>query len=95
MLGFTKRKVWGLVILFLITVAISLTKVWVSIEKVDLAYDLKKLQKEYAANLELKSKLLVEKNNLLSPYRLKRLAEEMGFSPPDANRVRKIDHEQE
>ena len=93
MLGFTKRKVWGLVILFLITIAISLTKVWVSIEKVDLAYDLKKLQKEYAANLELKSKLLVEKNNLLSPYRLKRLAEEMGFSPPDANRVRKIGHE--
>jgi cell division protein FtsL len=93
MLGLTKRKVLGLLVFFLITIFMSLIKVWVSIEKVDLAYDLKKLQKEYAANLELNSKLLVEKNNLLSPYRLKRLAEELGFSPPGADRVRRLDHE--
>ena len=95
MLDFTKVRICWLVVLFSITIVLSLTKVWVSIEKFDLAYDLKKLQKEYAVNMELKFKLLAEKNNLLSPSRLKKLAKDMDLFMPGADKVRKLQYAQE
>lgn len=73
-----------------VTFLLGLGKVWVNIERVDLAYRMQRLQNEYRENQELGTKLTIEKNNLLSPYRLKAMGEEMGLSVPADSRIRKI-----
>ncbi len=73
-----------------LTFLLGLTKVWVNIERVDLSYRMQNIQKEYRENRELRTKLTMEKNNLLSPYRLKEIGEQMGLSAPRDSQIRKI-----
>jgi hypothetical protein len=54
----------------------------------DLAYDLNKLEKELANRTSLASKLELERNNLISPYRLKRLATMYGLVPVGPGQMR-------
>ncbi len=82
---------WGwLGVLLTLTFLLCLAKVWVNIERVDLSYRMQRLQSEYSDNQELRTKLTIERNNLLSPYRLKEMGEEMGMSTPADSQIRKI-----
>ncbi len=73
-----------------LTFVVGLATVWVNIERVDLSYRMQRLQSEFRDNQELKIKLTIEKNNLLSPYRLRELGEQRGFFSPDDSQIRKI-----
>jgi hypothetical protein len=91
MSGKIKSKAWGwLAIILCLTFFLGLAKVWVNIERVDLSYRIQTLQNEYRDNQELRTKLYIEKNNLLSPYRLKELGEGMGMSSPAESQTRKL-----
>ena len=67
---------------------LGLSSVWLNIERMDLAYDLNKLEKELGARTSLASKLELERNNLISPYRLKRLATVYGLVPVGPGQMR-------
>jgi hypothetical protein len=67
---------------------LGLSSVWLNIERMDLAYDLNKLEKELAGRTSLASKLELERNNLISPYRLKRLATMYGLVPVGPGQMR-------
>jgi cell division protein FtsL len=70
------------------TLVLSLSSVWLNIERMDLAYDISKLEKELASSTTLASKLELERNNLISPYRLKRLAATYGLGPVGPGQMR-------
>lgn len=70
------------------TLLLALSSVWLNIERMDLAYDINKLEKELASRTALASKLELERNNLLSPYRLKRLAAMYGLEPVGPGQMR-------
>ncbi len=82
----------GWVAAFFCTIAgaliLGLSSVWLNIERMDLAYDLNKLEKELANRTALVSKLELERNNLISPYRLKRLASMYGLVPVGPGQMR-------
>ena len=67
---------------------LGLSSVWLNIERMDLAYDLNKLEKELGARTSLAAKLELERNNLISPYRLKRLASMYGLVPVGPGQMR-------
>jgi cell division protein FtsL len=67
---------------------LSLSSVWLNIERMDLAYDLSKMEKELGSRTALASKLELERNNLISPYRLKRLAATYGLGPVGPGQMR-------
>jgi len=67
---------------------LGLSSVWLNIERMDLAYDLNKLEKELASRTALAAKLELERNNLISPYRLKRLASLYGLVPVGPGQMR-------
>ena len=91
MSGKTKSWSWRwLAIVMTLTFLLGLAKVWVNIERVDLSYRIQRLQNEYQENQELRTKLTIEKNNLLSPYRLKMMVEKIGLSVPADSQIRKI-----
>jgi len=67
---------------------LGLSSVWMNIERMELAYDLSKLEKELGNRSALASKLELERNNLISPYRLKRLAATYGLGPVGPGQMR-------
>ncbi len=71
-----------------IILLLSLSSVWLNIERMDLAYDLNKMEKDLASRNALASKLELERNNLISPYRLKRLAATYGLGPVGPGQMR-------
>ena len=71
-----------------IVMLLSLSSVWLNIERMDLAYDLNKMEKDLASRTALASKLELERNNLISPYRLKRLAATYGLGPVEPGQMR-------
>jgi len=64
-------RVKGWVAMFVSAIAavlvLGLSSVWLNIERMDLAYDLNKLEKELANRTNLVAKLELERNNLISP----------------------------
>jgi len=86
----TRMKGWVLAFFCSIVGALllGLSSVWLNIERMDLAYDLNKLEKELGARTALASKLELERNNLISPYRLKRLASMYGLVPVGPGQMR-------
>lgn len=85
-------RVKGWVAMFVLTISavlvLGLSSVWLNIERMDLAYDLNKLEKELANRTTLVAKLELERNNLISPYRLKRLAALYGLVPVGPGQMR-------
>lgn len=74
----------------LLTMLLGLSVVWVNIERVELAYGLKRLQTRYSEAEALASKLRLERDNLRSPYRLLKFAEKYGLHPAKPGQIRKI-----
>lgn len=80
----------GLVLMFAVTIALGLTLVWVNIERVDLAYELKTLERELQDKQEQHSKLQVERQYLLAPATLRDRAEKAGLRPPRRDQIRTL-----
>ncbi len=76
---------------------LGLTLVWLNIERVNMAYELKKLQAEVTKLEAHEAKLTVERDNLLSPYRLRKLAKDYGLEEAGTGQMRVMepDNEQE
>ena len=69
---------------------LSLLVVWMNIEQVDMAYKLKRMSYELDQANNLAAKLEVERDNLISPYRLSKEAERMGMRPTESGQQRTI-----
>lgn len=67
---------------------LGLTLAWLNMERVHMAYELKKLQAEVNRLEEHAAKLMVERDNLLSPYRLRKLAAQYGLEEAGAGQIR-------
>lgn len=83
-------SVWTLVPLLALALGLGLASVWMNIERVDLAYTLKKMERDLGDKAALAAKLEVERDNLSSPYQLKRLAEKYGLGPAGPGQIRRI-----
>lgn len=81
---------WGVFLNLALFLGLGLTMVWLNIERVDLAYEIKKLQGAVEERKQLLSKLQVERNNLTSPWRLNSLAKEYGLAQATAGQMRRI-----
>lgn len=77
----------GLLVVFLL---LGLCLVWLNIERVDLAYRIRKLEAAIETRRELVSKLEVELNNLRSPARLRGLAATYGLAPAEPGQIRRM-----
>ena len=64
--------------------------VWLNIERMDLAYDLRKMEKSLGKKEDLAVKLTVERNNLVSPYQLKQLAGRHALGVASPGQIRRI-----
>ncbi|MFP4168905.1 MAG: hypothetical protein ACLFSY_08700 [Desulfonatronovibrionaceae bacterium] len=85
-----RKQVVFMVFSFFLALCLGLGRVWVNVERVDLAYELEKLQQDVDKNRRLQAKLIVERDNLLSSYNLQQIAEEQGLEDPQAGQVRKM-----
>jgi len=85
-----KKRALFLTVSFLLALSLGLVRVWVNVERVDLAYELEKLQKDLEENRQLRSKLRVERDNLLSSCNLRSIAEKQGLNEPQADQVRRL-----
>lgn len=83
-------SVWTLVPLLVLALGLGLASVWMNIERVDLAYTLKKMERDLGDKTALAAKLELERDNLSSPYQLKRLAEKYGLGPAGPGQIRRI-----
>lgn len=81
---------FGLLVMFAITLALGLALVWVNIERVDLAYELKNLEKELQDKQDQHAKLEVERHYLLAPAQLRERANGMGLKPPSREQIRTL-----
>ncbi|NLW80783.1 MAG: hypothetical protein GXY42_03810 [Desulfovibrionales bacterium] len=82
---------WSVGLMFLVTIALGLGLVWVNIERVDLAYELKSLERELQEKQEQNSKLQVERHYLLAPATLRVRAEMAGLKPPRRDQIRTLE----
>jgi cell division protein FtsL len=78
----------GLALVFVVTIILGLGLVWVNIERVDQAYELKTLERELQDKQEQNSKLQVERHYLLAPATLRDRAEKAGLRPPRRDQIR-------
>jgi cell division protein FtsL len=78
----------GLALVFVVTIILGLGLVWVNIERVDQAYELKTLERELQEKQEQHSKLQVERHYLLAPATLRDRAEKAGLRPPRRDQIR-------
>ena len=90
MKGVTKE--WALTMAFcvLTLLALGFGLTWVNIERVDMAYELKRLQTEIESQEALLSKLEVERNSLLTPDRLRALAAQYGLTQARPGQIRRL-----
>lgn len=90
MKGITKE--WALTLAFSLfsLLALGLGLTWVNIERVDMAYELKRLQTEIESQESLIAKLEVERNTLLTPERLRVLAHDYGLTQARPGQIRRL-----
>ncbi len=64
--------------------------VWLNIERVDLAYELNKMQRQIDEADTLVAKLEVERNTLITPARLREMARQYGLGPARPGQIRRV-----
>ncbi|WP_320170914.1 hypothetical protein [Maridesulfovibrio sp.] len=89
MKGDSKGMAIALALTMGLALLLGLVSVWFNIERVDRAYDLRRMEKRLDEQEALAAKLEVEKNNLLSPLRLRELAKQFGFGPASQGQIRR------
>lgn len=90
MKGVSGAWVVVMILLFVAALVQGLGLVWVNIERVDLAYGIKKLQTQADNAESLISKLQVERDNLVNPRRLDQLAKDYGLGPAKPGQIRRF-----
>ena len=78
---------WGVII----CMSMGLVLVWVNIERMDTNYFINIAQNKLQERKALRAKLEVERERLLSPYELRRKAEEIGMKEPKPGQVRRME----
>lgn len=81
---------WLAVLLGAGVLVLGLLVVWINIERLDLAYELKNLQTELEQKTNMQAKLEVERMNLLSSSRLRNLAEDNELSQARPGQIRTL-----
>lgn len=83
---------WLLAIILsvLSSLVIGLSLVWLNIERMDMAYNQRRMQGELEDRRSLKAKLEVERDRLLSPYELGRKAQALGMRDAKPGQIRRI-----
>jgi cell division protein FtsL len=86
------RNGWFLAVslLLFLSLVLGLAQVWCNIERMDLAYEIGEIGRKIEQTRELNAKLEVERDNLLSPYRLTDKARELGLRPPGGGEIREL-----
>ena len=64
--------------------------VWLNIERVDMAYELNKIQRQIDEVDTLVAKLEVERNTLITPARLRELARQYDLGPARPGQIRRV-----
>lgn len=64
--------------------------VWLNIERVDMAYEITRLQHNIDQSASLSAKLEVERDHLITPGRLRELAVQFGLGPAKSGQIRWI-----
>lgn len=72
-------------------IVMGLIMVWSNIERMDTTYFINIAQNTLNERRAFRAKLEVERERLLSPYELKRKAQEFGMREATANQVRRLD----
>lgn len=85
-----KTLLWMILTLLGAALTLGLGAVWLNIERMDLAYDLRRMEQELGRKEDLAVKLTVERNNLASPYQLKKLAGRHGLGVAAPGQIRRI-----
>ncbi len=85
-----KTLLWMTLTLLGAALSLGLGAVWLNIERMDLAYDLRKMEKSLGQKEDLAVKLRVERNNLVSPYQLKILARQHRLGVAAPGQIRRI-----
>ncbi|UJX41075.1 hypothetical protein K9F62_20745 [Desulfovibrio sp. JY] len=85
-------KEWAISMAFSIVLLLvfGLGLVWLNIERVDLAYELNKMQRQIDDVETLSAKLEVERNTLITPSRLRGVAREYGLGPARPGQIRRV-----
>lgn len=76
--------------LFVGALLLGLALVWLNVRRVDRAYELKQLATKLEEKEDLAAKLSIERDNLLSPYRLEQLAKEYGLRQARPGQIRRL-----
>lgn len=80
----------GLVLSVLLSMVLGLTLVWLSIERTDIAYSLRKLKGQVDDALAHRAKLEVERDHLLSPGELRNTAQKLHMQEARPGQIRKL-----
>ncbi|MDD3312608.1 hypothetical protein [Pseudodesulfovibrio sp.] len=85
-----KTLLWMILTLLGGALALGLGAVWLNIERMDVAYDLRTMEKSLGQKEDLAVKLTVERNNLASPYQLRKLADRLELGVAAPGQIRRI-----
>lgn len=87
------RRSWLIlfVLMLLALPVMGLILVWSGIERTDTTYFINIAQNEARERKTLHAKLEMERDRLLSPYELRRRAEEFGMKEPQAGQIRRME----
>ncbi|OBQ56208.1 hypothetical protein [Halodesulfovibrio spirochaetisodalis] len=90
-----KFDVWILALILsgMLTLALCLTTVWLNIEQVNMGYALKELQVSVNKKKAHTARLQLERDNLLSPYRLKKEAARLDMQAAQVGQIRRMVNE--
>ena len=88
----TLSKEWAISMAFSIALLLvfGLGLVWLNIERVDMAYELNKIQRQIDDMETLSAKLEVERNTLITPSRLREMAKDCGLGPAKPGQIRRV-----
>ena len=89
--GAGKREMACFAGLLVLLLAVGLSLVWLNIERWDMAYRIERLERELEDKSSLVAKLEVEKGNLLSPQRLRKLAKDFDLAQARPGQIRHLE----
>ncbi|MFP5259343.1 MAG: hypothetical protein ACLGQH_10000 [Acidobacteriota bacterium] len=88
----TLSREWAISMAFSIALLLvfGLGLVWLNIERVDMAYELNKIQRQIDEVEALSAKLEVERNTLITPSRLREMAKDCGLGSARPGQIRRV-----
>lgn len=88
----TLSREWAISMAFSIALLLvfGLGLVWLNIERVDMAYELNKIQRQIDEGEALTAKLEVERNTLITPSRLREMAKDCGLGSARPGQIRRV-----